>query len=81
MVERKDCSSYMDRVTRVREVSTEEIERIAESQNLQIQNILKENMRTEEILEELEIELGRKYCRRLDSQVANNCSVCLEPVL
>lgn len=81
MVERKDCSSYMDRVTRVREVSTEEIERIAESQNLQIQNILKENMGTEEILEELEIELGRKYRRCLVSQVANNCSVCLEPVL
>lgn len=81
MFECKDCSSQTDRVTRVSDASTEELARIVECQNLQIQNILKENMGTEEILEELEIELGRKYRRRLVSQVANNCSVCLEPVL
>lgn len=65
----------------MREISAEGLARIVECQKLQIQNILKENMGTEQVLKELEIELGSKYCRRLVRQVTNNCSVSLKPVL
>lgn len=78
IVECNDCSSQTDQVAVVDEVSTKELEGTVEDQRLQIQKALKEKMVSEEALKEFEIELENKYCKKLASQVTNNCSVCLE---
>uniref|UniRef100_A0A8B9G1L3 Centrosomal protein 152 n=1 Tax=Amazona collaria TaxID=241587 RepID=A0A8B9G1L3_9PSIT len=65
-----DCSSQTDQVTVVDEVSTKELEGVAEDQRLQIQKALKEKMVSEETLKEFEIELENKYSKKLASQLA-----------
>ncbi|NXJ73453.1 CE152 protein, partial [Trogon melanurus] len=69
VVECNDCSTQTDRVTVVNEVSTKELEGIAEDQRLQIQKVLKENMASEEAVKEFEIELENRYRKNLASQV------------
>ncbi|XP_010179234.1 PREDICTED: centrosomal protein of 152 kDa [Mesitornis unicolor] len=69
VVECNDCGSQTDRVTVVDEASTKQLEGIVEDQRLQIQKALKENMASEEVLKEMEIELENKYRKNLASQV------------
>ncbi|KAM9533137.1 centrosomal protein of 152 kDa isoform 2-T2 [Guaruba guarouba] len=64
-----DCGSQTDQVTVVDEVSTKELEGVAEVDRLQIQKALKEKMVSEETLKEFEIELENKYHKKLASQV------------
>ncbi|XP_053844828.1 centrosomal protein of 152 kDa [Vidua macroura] len=67
VVECNDCSCQTDQV--VDEVPTKELEGTVEDQRLQIQKALKENTASEEALKEFELELEKKYCKNLASQV------------